>query len=75
MNIKLIAGAGIALGLAAPTAGFAQETLATVKERGFMNCQVGLPTPGFYALADDGTWSGMDVDMCRGVSTRSNTSR
>ena len=68
MNIKLIAGAGIALGLVAPTTGFAQETLATVKERGYMNCQVGLPTPGFYALADDGTWSGMDVDMCRGVS-------
>lgn len=68
MNVKLIASAGVALGLAVPTAGFAQETLATVKERGFLNCQVGLPTPGFYALADDGTWSGMDVDMCRAVS-------
>lgn len=46
----------------------AQETLATVKERGNLNCQVGLPTPGFYALSDDGTWSGLDVDMCRAVS-------
>ncbi|MFK7944062.1 MAG: amino acid ABC transporter substrate-binding protein [Paracoccaceae bacterium] len=68
MNIKLIASVGLALGLVVPTVGAAQETLATVKERGYMNCQVGLPTPGFYALADDGTWSGLDVDMCRGVS-------
>lgn len=62
--------AALALGASAmlPAAASAQETLATVKERGFLNCQVGLPTPGFYALADDGTWSGMDVDMCRGVS-------
>ncbi|MEO1092881.1 MAG: amino acid ABC transporter substrate-binding protein [Pseudomonadota bacterium] len=46
----------------------AQETLNVVKERGHLNCQVGLPTPGFYALADDGTWSGIDVDICRAVS-------
>lgn len=68
MNVKLIASASIALGLSVPTVGFAQATLETVKERGFLNCQVGLPTPGFYALADDGTWSGIDVDMCRAVS-------
>ena len=68
MNIKLIASASVALGLAVPTVSFAQATLETVKERGFLNCQVGLPTPGFYALADDGTWSGIDVDMCRAVS-------
>lgn len=68
MTIRLLASAGIALGLALPTTGFAQATLETVRDRGLMNCQVGLPTPGFYALADDGTWSGLDVDMCRGVS-------
>jgi general L-amino acid transport system substrate-binding protein len=67
MNIKTLAlGASAAVWLAAP--GYAQETLATVMERGNLNCQVGLPTPGFYALADDGAWSGMDVDLCRGVS-------
>lgn len=59
----------IAAATAIPAAVYAQETLATVKERGNMNCQVGLPTPGFYALSDDGTWSGMDVDICRAVST------
>jgi len=50
------------------TVASAQQTLAQVKERGSLNCQVGLPTPGFYGLAADGTWSGMDVDMCRALS-------
>lgn len=51
-----------------PMKASAQATLAQVKTRGSLNCQVGLPTPGFYALAANGTWSGMDVDMCRAVS-------
>jgi general L-amino acid transport system substrate-binding protein len=46
----------------------AQATLNQVKARGSLNCQVGTPTAGFYALAADGTWSGMDVDMCRAVA-------
>jgi general L-amino acid transport system substrate-binding protein len=50
------------------TAASAQQTLAQVTERGSLNCQVGLPTPGFYGLDADGTWSGMDVDVCRAVS-------
>lgn len=61
--------ASSALALLSVTPAFAQQTLETVKERGILNCQVGLPTPGFYALSDDGTWSGMDVDLCRAVST------
>lgn len=65
---KLTIAAMFAAAAALPATVSAQETLATIKERGFMNCQVGLPTPGFYALAEDGTWSGMDVDVCRGVS-------
>lgn len=46
----------------------AQATLAQIKARGSLNCQVGPPTPGFYALAADGTWSGMDVDICRALA-------
>ncbi len=64
----LLLGAAALAGLGFAGEARAQETLAAVKERGVLNCQVGLPTPGFYALADDGTWSGMDVDMCRAVS-------
>lgn len=46
----------------------AQETLATVKQRGILNCQVGQPVPGFYQLNADGSWSGADVEICRAVS-------
>ena len=67
MRFTALTCAALMMGATAPAA-FAQDTLATVKERGMLNCQVGLPTPGFYALAEDGTWSGMDVDICRAVS-------
>ncbi len=66
MRLKLLLCATMAFGIAGPAA--AQSTLETVTERGYMNCQVGQPTPGFYQLADDGTWSGLDVDICRAVS-------
>ncbi|MBF9057963.1 transporter substrate-binding domain-containing protein [Rhodobacterales bacterium HKCCSP123] len=67
MRLLTLASCAAVVGFTAPS--FAQETLETVRERGMLNCQVGLPTPGFYALADDGTWSGLDVDLCRAVST------
>jgi general L-amino acid transport system substrate-binding protein len=57
-----------ALAALAGGAAQAQQTLELVKQRGHLNCQVGLPTPGFYGLAADGTWSGMDVDVCRAVA-------
>ena len=66
--MRFLTSASCVLALATAAPAFAQETLQTVQERGILNCQVGLPTPGFYALAEDGTWSGMDVDLCRGVS-------
>ncbi|KPF69709.1 amino acid ABC transporter substrate-binding protein [Bosea sp. AAP35] len=65
-NLMIFAFSACAAGWASQAS--AQATLAQVKARGHVNCQVGLPTPGFYALASDGTWSGMDVDMCRGVA-------
>jgi general L-amino acid transport system substrate-binding protein len=69
MRIKgsLLAAAAAAFFMQPLEAG-AQATLAQVKARGSLNCQVGLPTPGFYALAANGTWSGMDVDVCRAVA-------
>jgi general L-amino acid transport system substrate-binding protein len=66
IGLKLVAAA---VGMLAVTSvAQAQQTLQQVRARGMLNCQVGLPTPGFYALAANGTWSGMDVDMCRAVS-------
>ena len=64
--LSLGAFATVAVGGA--SAALAQSTMETVRNRGVLNCQVGLPTPGFYQLADDGTWSGIDVDMCRAVA-------
>ena len=47
---------------------FAQSTLEIVQNRGHLRCQVGPPTPGFYSLSEDGTWSGSDVSVCRSIA-------
>jgi len=47
----------------------AESTLDLVKQRGHLRCQVGTPSPGFYQLSSDGTWSGSDVSICRAVAT------
>lgn len=40
----------------------------TVKKRGYLNCIVGTTFVGFYTVDKDGEWSGMDIDICRGVA-------
>ena len=63
-------GAGVLAVLSmAVTPVLAQGTLDLVKKRGHLRCQVGTPSPGFYQLAADGTWSGSDVSVCRAVAT------
>ncbi|MDP3407586.1 amino acid ABC transporter substrate-binding protein [Bosea sp. (in: a-proteobacteria)] len=64
--LALLGVATVTIGLSAEAS--AQATLAQIKARGALNCQVGPSTPGFYSLAADGTWSGMDVDICRGLA-------
>ncbi|MRI34083.1 amino acid ABC transporter substrate-binding protein [Endozoicomonas sp. OPT23] len=44
------------------------STLETVKEKGFLSCGVNTGLPGFASPDDKGKWSGMDVDVCRGVA-------
>ncbi|HEV7456079.1 MAG TPA: amino acid ABC transporter substrate-binding protein [Roseococcus sp.] len=68
MKLGLTLLAAAAAMVTVSTAAYAQATLQQVRTRGSLNCQVGLPTPGFYALAANGTWSGLDVDMCRAVA-------
>jgi len=46
----------------------AGKTLDIVKKRGFLRCQVGLPTPGFYNMDSKGNWAGFDVQTCRAVA-------
>ena len=50
-------------------AGVAQAaTLDDVKARGYLQCGVSQGLPGFSNADDNGNWTGIDVDLCRGVA-------
>ncbi len=57
-----------AMTLVGATAASAASTLEIVKERGFLRCQVGTPSPGFYNLDANGNWYGSDVSVCQAVA-------
>ncbi len=64
---------GLIAATAAMTVGFsvnasAADTLASVKERGFVQCGVTTGVPGYSNPDDKGNWKGMDVDVCRGIA-------
>ena len=54
-----------ALGFAASASA---QTLNTVKQRGNLVCGVSQGLPGFSTPDDRGTWTGLDVDLCRAVA-------
>ncbi|MHB0775604.1 amino acid ABC transporter substrate-binding protein [Halomonas sp. WWR20] len=63
-----IAALGL-MSLSAAHAGAAQASLLDdVKARDALRCGVSSDKAGFSYLTDDGRWSGMDVDLCRGVA-------
>lgn len=66
MNSRLIIGIGASLIMAAAV--HAGPTLDAVKKKGFVQCGVTTGLPGFSGADDKGQWSGIDVDMCRGVA-------
>ncbi len=68
LKLTLIAAAALAAGAATGAMAQGKSTLEVVKERGFLNCQVGQPSPGFYNLDEKGAWSGHDVSFCRAVA-------
>lgn len=43
-------------------------TLDAVRARGKLNCGVSVGLAGFSAPDDKGVWSGIDVDLCRGIA-------
>jgi general L-amino acid transport system substrate-binding protein len=43
-------------------------TLDDVKTKGFVQCGVSQGLPGFSNPDDKGNWTGIDVDVCRGVA-------
>jgi general L-amino acid transport system substrate-binding protein len=54
------------LGLAAVSPHAA--TLDDVKAKGFVQCGVNQGLPGFANPDDQGNWTGLDVDVCRGMA-------
>jgi general L-amino acid transport system substrate-binding protein len=53
----------------APDTSFAQQkTLDLVKERRTLNCGVNTGLAGFGQPNDKGEWTGLDVDLCRGIA-------
>jgi general L-amino acid transport system substrate-binding protein len=57
---------GAVFGLAASAASAA--TLDDVKGKGFVQCGVSQGLPGFSNPDDQGNWTGLDVDFCRGLA-------
>jgi len=43
-------------------------TLDTVKQRGWLNCGANGQLPGFGIPDAQGTWTGLDVDVCRAIA-------
>ena len=54
--------------LLASTTLVSAQTLDAVKEKDFIQCGVSQGLPGFSNPDEDGNWSGIDVDFCRGVA-------
>jgi general L-amino acid transport system substrate-binding protein len=68
--LRWLAGSLLALGIGTFNSGPGQagQTLDTVKARGTLNCGVNVGVAGFSLPDSQGTWRGMDADLCRGLS-------
>lgn len=64
--LTTVMGAVAALGVSASASSAA--TLDDVKAKGFVQCGVSQGLPGFSNQDSDGNWSGLDVDLCKGVA-------
>jgi len=61
-------GMGMAGMLVLSGAASAGKTLDAVKSKGYVQCGVSTGLPGFSAADEKGQFTGIDVDMCRGVA-------
>ncbi|MCB1422719.1 MAG: amino acid ABC transporter substrate-binding protein [Nitratireductor sp.] len=68
MNKKILSAAlgAAAMGVASTAASAA--TLDDVKAKGFVQCGVSQGLPGFSNPDSAGNWTGIDVDLCRGIA-------
>ena len=67
MMKSLILGAATAAAVLVAGAASA-GTLDQVKQRGFLACGTNPGLPGFALPDDKGNWTGLDVDLCRGIA-------
>jgi general L-amino acid transport system substrate-binding protein len=58
----------VALALIATAHSASAQTLKTVKDRGILNCGSNGSLAGFGLPDAQGKWTGLDVDVCRGVA-------
>jgi len=68
LTIAIVGVAGLALASHAMAGSHGDSTLAQVKAKGFVQCGVSQGLPGFSNADDSGNWTGLDVDLCRGVA-------
>ena len=68
MKKLILTGVLGAATLAIAGSGASAATLDDVKAKGFVQCGVSQGLPGFSNPDANGNWSGMDVDLCRGVA-------
>jgi general L-amino acid transport system substrate-binding protein len=65
---SLAAVAGVAAVLASTSGAMAGQDLDAIKARGQLICGVPTGTAGFALQDSQGKWTGLDVDVCRGVA-------
>ncbi len=68
MKLKLLSVALGAVAFGAITASASAATLDDIKAKGFVQCGVSQGLAGFSNPDDKGNWTGLDVDLCRGVA-------
>src|ERR1700712_3437667 len=65
-RVSLVFTLALAAGLSSGAA--TAQTLKTVTDRGQLSCGVSTGLPGFSNPDDKGNWTGLDVDVCRGIA-------
>jgi len=65
-RVSLVFSLALAASLSAQ--GAHAQALKTVKDRGMLSCGVSGGLPGFSNPDDKGNWTGLDVDVCRGIA-------
>jgi len=66
--IPFLTAIALLASLLGATPAFAGKTLDAIKARGQLVCGVSTGVPGFSAADSSGTWTGMDVDICRAIA-------